>query len=40
MFAGNILHRAAVTVGDAEAALASSAFVTRNRFTTLSLIHI
>jgi len=39
MFPGNVLHRAAVTVGDAEAALAGSAFVTRHRFTTQRVEH-
>lgn len=36
---GNVLHRAQVTVGDAQAALAQSAFVTRNRFTTQRVEH-
>ncbi len=39
LFPGNVLHRAAVTVGDAENALAASAFVTRNRFTTQRVEH-
>ena len=39
MFPGNVLHRASVQVGDAEAALAGSAFVTRNRFTTQRVEH-
>jgi aldehyde oxidoreductase len=36
---GNVLHRAEVAVGDAAAALAASAFVTRNRFTTQRIEH-
>jgi xanthine dehydrogenase molybdenum-binding subunit len=39
MFAGNVLHRASVKVGDAETALAASAFVTRNRFSTQRVEH-
>jgi len=39
MFPGNVLHRAGVKVGDAEAALAASAFVTRHRFTTQRVEH-
>ena len=39
MFPGNVLHKAAVKVGDAETALAASAFVTRNRFTTQRVEH-
>ena len=39
MFKGNVLHRAAVKVGDAEAALAGSAHITRNRFTTQRVEH-
>jgi len=39
MFPGNVLHRAAVKVGEAEAALAGSAFVTRNRFSTQRVEH-
>jgi aldehyde oxidoreductase len=38
-FKGNVLHRAVVDVGDAEEALAGSAFVTRNRFTTQRVEH-
>ena len=36
---GNVLHRAAVKVGDAEAALAASRYVTRNRFITQRIEH-
>jgi xanthine dehydrogenase molybdenum-binding subunit len=39
MFPGNVLHRAAVKVGDAETALAGSAFVIRHRFTTQRVEH-
>ena len=39
MFPGNVLHRASVTVGDAEMALAGSAYLTRNRFTTQRVEH-
>ena len=38
-FPGNVLHRAQVNVGNAEEALAQSAFVTRNRFTTQRVEH-
>jgi len=38
-FKGNVLHRAEVQVGNAEEALAGSAFVTRNRFTTQRVEH-
>jgi selenium-dependent xanthine dehydrogenase len=36
---GNVLHRAEVRVGDAEEALARSAYVTRNRFVTQRVEH-
>ena len=36
---GNVLHRAEIRIGDAEAAIARSAFVTRNRFVTQRVEH-
>jgi len=36
---GNVLHRAEIRIGDAEGALARSAFVTRNRFVTQRVEH-
>jgi aldehyde oxidoreductase len=36
---GNVLHRAEVRVGEAEGALARSAYVTRNRFVTQRVEH-